>query len=245
MKSDPRAAFIEFCGLIQAPRRLTRALLTVHASRRTFCNLPAQMRRFRLLHPAGALVPLASTWDGFAVRATFAGVGHPDHRTAGGPAVAFRPGERERNRFPRKADKYEGSQKNVTAEVAMTRVTAGLALLVVAAYAPGSPAQEDDFAGPAPLDRPVPSDWSFAFGAGALALPSYAGASSTKISPRWLFRTVRRFPRLLRARGCGTPRWGCSPFSASTSTGRCSPSPVPRSCSAMQAAAPSPSAACS
>jgi hypothetical protein len=38
------------------------------------------MRRFRLLHPAGALVPLASIWDGFAVRATFAGVGHPDRR---------------------------------------------------------------------------------------------------------------------------------------------------------------------
>jgi MipA family protein len=106
-----------------------------------------------------------------------------DPDQAGGPGVAFRPGERERNRFPQKADKYEGSQKNVTAEVAMTRVTAGLALLVVAAYAPGSPAQEDDFAGPAPLDRPVPSDWSFAFGAGALALPSYAGASSTKILP--------------------------------------------------------------
>ena len=65
----------------------------------------------------------------------------------------------------------------------MTRATAGLLLLVVAGYAPGSPAQEDDFAGPAPLDRPVPSDWFFAFGAGALALPSYAGAASTKILP--------------------------------------------------------------
>lgn len=65
----------------------------------------------------------------------------------------------------------------------MTRVTAALASLVVVAYAPGSPAQEDNFAGPAPLDRPVPSDWSFAFGGGALALPSYAGASPTKILP--------------------------------------------------------------
>jgi hypothetical protein len=36
------------------------------------------------------------------------------------------------------------------AEIAMTRVTAALALLVVAAYAPSSPAQEDDFASAAP-----------------------------------------------------------------------------------------------
>ena len=79
-------------------------------------------------------------------------------------------------------DKYvdQRSQRDFAAEVAMTRATAGLLLLVVAGYAPGSPAQEDDFAGPAPLDRPVPSDWFFAFGAGALALPSYAGAASTK-----------------------------------------------------------------
>jgi hypothetical protein len=173
------------------------------------------MRGFRLLHRAGALVPLASIRDGFAVRATFAGVGHPDHassrlvarRATGvaglhevlfGCAESDEQGRRAGLQVVRKllsgpanvnatgfhkADKYEGSQEDLTAEVAMTRVTAGLALLVVAAYAPDGPAQEDDFAGPAPLDRPVPSDWSFAFGAGALALPSYAGASSTKILP--------------------------------------------------------------
>src|SRR5712671_2280292 len=65
----------------------------------------------------------------------------------------------------------------------MSRVSAALALLVVAAYAPSSPAQEDDFASAAPLDRPLPSDWSFEFGGGALALPSYPGAASTRVLP--------------------------------------------------------------
>ncbi len=65
----------------------------------------------------------------------------------------------------------------------MTRVTAALAVLVVAAYAPGSPAQEDDLASAAPPERRLPSDWSFEFGGGALALPSYAGAASTKVIP--------------------------------------------------------------
>jgi outer membrane scaffolding protein for murein synthesis (MipA/OmpV family) len=65
----------------------------------------------------------------------------------------------------------------------MSRVTAALALLVVAAYAPSSPAQEDDFATGAPLARPLPSDWSFEFGGGALLLPSYVGAASTKVLP--------------------------------------------------------------
>jgi len=65
----------------------------------------------------------------------------------------------------------------------MTRVTAALALLVVAACPPGSPAQEIDVATAAPLERPLRSDWSFEFGGGALAAPSYAGAASTKILP--------------------------------------------------------------
>jgi len=59
----------------------------------------------------------------------------------------------------------------------------GLALLIAAVYAPGSPAQEDDFASAAAPERRLPSDWSFEFGGGALAVPSYAGASSTKIIP--------------------------------------------------------------
>jgi len=59
----------------------------------------------------------------------------------------------------------------------------GLALLIAAVYAPGTPAQEDDFAIAAPPERRLPSDWSFEFGAGALALPSYAGAASTKVIP--------------------------------------------------------------
>jgi outer membrane scaffolding protein for murein synthesis (MipA/OmpV family) len=62
------------------------------------------------------------------------------------------------------------------------RVTTALALLV-AAYAPGSPAQEDDLASAAPPERRLPSDWSFEFGGGALALPSFPGASSTKVIP--------------------------------------------------------------
>jgi outer membrane scaffolding protein for murein synthesis (MipA/OmpV family) len=57
----------------------------------------------------------------------------------------------------------------------MTRVTAALALLVVAAYAPASPAER--------IDRPLPSDWSFVFGGGALARPSYPGAASTRVLP--------------------------------------------------------------
>ncbi len=65
----------------------------------------------------------------------------------------------------------------------MTRMRSGLALLIAAVYAPGSPAQEDDFASAAAPERRLPSDWSFEFGGGALAVPSYAGASSTKIIP--------------------------------------------------------------
>src|SRR6266436_4678435 len=65
----------------------------------------------------------------------------------------------------------------------MTRPAAALALLVVAAYAPGSPAQEGDLASAAPPERRLRSDWSFEFGAGALALPSFPGASSTKVIP--------------------------------------------------------------
>ena len=65
----------------------------------------------------------------------------------------------------------------------ITRVTAALALLFVAAYAPGSPAQEGDLASAAPPERRLHSDWSFEFGAGALALPSFPGASSTKVIP--------------------------------------------------------------
>jgi outer membrane protein len=65
----------------------------------------------------------------------------------------------------------------------MTRVTAALALLVVAAYAPASPAERIDFASAAPLDRPLPFDWSFVFGGGALARPSYPGAASTRVLP--------------------------------------------------------------
>jgi len=59
----------------------------------------------------------------------------------------------------------------------------GLALLIAAVYAPGSPAQEDDFASAAAPERRLRSDWSFGFGAGALALPSFPGASSTKVIP--------------------------------------------------------------
>jgi len=65
----------------------------------------------------------------------------------------------------------------------MTRVTAALALLAVAAYAPASPAEQINFASAAPLDRPLPSDWSFEFGGGALALPSFPGAASTRVLP--------------------------------------------------------------
>ena len=65
----------------------------------------------------------------------------------------------------------------------MTRVTAAIASLVVAAYAPGSPAQEDNLASAAPPERRSHSDWSFEFGGGALALPSFPGASSTKVIP--------------------------------------------------------------
>jgi len=65
----------------------------------------------------------------------------------------------------------------------MTRVTAAIASLVVAAYAPGSPAQEDNLASAAPPERRLHSDWSFEFGGGALALPSFPGASSTKVIP--------------------------------------------------------------
>jgi outer membrane protein len=65
----------------------------------------------------------------------------------------------------------------------MTRVTAAVALLVVAASTPASPAEQVDFASAAPLDRPLPSDWSFAFGGGALVHPSYPGAASTKVLP--------------------------------------------------------------
>src|SRR5207245_10430421 len=65
----------------------------------------------------------------------------------------------------------------------MTRVTAAIASLGVAAYAPGSPAQEDNLASAAPPERRLHSDWSFEFGGGALALPSFPGASSTKVIP--------------------------------------------------------------
>jgi len=60
---------------------------------------------------------------------------------------------------------------------------AALSVLVVGAYAPGSPAQEDNLASAAPPERRLHSDWSFEFGAGALALPSFPGASSTKVIP--------------------------------------------------------------
>jgi len=65
----------------------------------------------------------------------------------------------------------------------MTRVTVALALLVAAAYAPASPAEQIEIASAVPLDRPLPSDWSFEFGGGALVLPSYPGAASTRILP--------------------------------------------------------------
>ena len=65
----------------------------------------------------------------------------------------------------------------------MTRVMAALAVLVVVAYAPASPAQQADPPSAVPLDRPLPSAWSFQFGAGALATPSYPGAASTKVLP--------------------------------------------------------------
>ena len=57
----------------------------------------------------------------------------------------------------------------------MTRATAALAFVVVAAHGVVASA--------APVDRPMPSDWSFTFGAGALAAPSYPGAGSTRILP--------------------------------------------------------------
>jgi len=57
----------------------------------------------------------------------------------------------------------------------MARVTAALALAIVAAS--GRTARAD------PVDRPMPSGWTFAFGAGALALPSYPGAASIKLLP--------------------------------------------------------------
>jgi outer membrane scaffolding protein for murein synthesis (MipA/OmpV family) len=56
-------------------------------------------------------------------------------------------------------------------------------VLVVAAYAPASRAERIDFGSAAPLERPLPSDWSFVFGAGALLLPSYPGAASTRVMP--------------------------------------------------------------
>ena len=65
----------------------------------------------------------------------------------------------------------------------MARVTAPFALLVLMAYAPGSRGQEDDLANAAPPERRLRSDWSFEFGAGALALPSYTGAASMKVIP--------------------------------------------------------------
>jgi outer membrane protein len=65
----------------------------------------------------------------------------------------------------------------------MTRFAAAFAFLVLAAYAPGSRAQEDDLANAAPPERRLRSDWSFEFGAGALALPSYTGAASMKVIP--------------------------------------------------------------
>ena len=64
-----------------------------------------------------------------------------------------------------------------------TRVMTALSVLVVAAYALGSPAQEDNLASAAPPEPRLHSDWSFEFGAGALALPSFPGASSTKVIP--------------------------------------------------------------
>jgi len=60
-------------------------------------------------------------------------------------------------------------------EIAMRRATAALALAVVGAYA--------GFASAAPIDHPMPSDWSFTLGAGALLTPSYPGAASTKVVP--------------------------------------------------------------
>jgi len=57
----------------------------------------------------------------------------------------------------------------------MRRATAALALAVVGAYA--------GFASAAPIDHPMPSDWSFTLGAGALLTPSYPGAASTKVVP--------------------------------------------------------------
>ena len=76
-----------------------------------------------------------------------------------------------------------GDRKGILQGWRSQRVTAALALLAVAAYAPGSPAQEDDFASAAPPERRLPSDWSFEFGGGALALPSFPGAASTKVIP--------------------------------------------------------------
>jgi outer membrane scaffolding protein for murein synthesis (MipA/OmpV family) len=66
----------------------------------------------------------------------------------------------------------------------MARVkAAAFALLVVAASAPASRAEQIGFASAAQPDRPLTSDWSFVFGGGALAVPSYPGAASTKVIP--------------------------------------------------------------
>src|SRR5437016_704840 len=77
----------------------------------------------------------------------------------------------------------EGDSKGISRRRGSQRVRAALALLVVATYAPGSAAQEDDLASAAPPERRLPSDWSFEFGGGALALPSFPGAASTKVIP--------------------------------------------------------------
>ena len=77
----------------------------------------------------------------------------------------------------------EGDSKGISRRRRSQRVRAALALLVVATYAPGSAAQEDDLASAAPPERRLPSDWSFEFGGGALALPSFPGAASTKVIP--------------------------------------------------------------
>jgi len=66
----------------------------------------------------------------------------------------------------------------------MARVTvAAFALLVVAASARATRAEQIGFVSAAQPDRPLASDWSFVFGGGALAVPSYPGADSTKVIP--------------------------------------------------------------
>src|SRR2546426_2923704 len=65
----------------------------------------------------------------------------------------------------------------------MTRVTAAIGSLVVAAYAPGSPAQEDNLASAAPPERRLHSHWGFEVGGGALPPPSFSRAPSTQGIP--------------------------------------------------------------